>query len=231
MSRILVVDDELQIRRMLRASLQSSGYEVVLASEGAEGLKQFESARPDLIITDLAMPVMNGLELTQAVRRLGPTPIIVLSVRDTDTMKVNALDEGADDYLTKPFSMPELLARVRTQLRRLSNISSETTHIEVGDFIVDAETHTVSVQGSSVRLTPKEFDLMLLFARAPGKVLTHRVLLRSIWGSRGDQPEYLRVLVAGLRKKIERAEGKRYILSEPWVGYRLVPEGSAHDES
>ena len=231
MNRILVVDDEPQIRRMLRASLQSSGYEVALASDGAEGFSQFESGRPDLIITDLAMPVMNGLELTQAVRRLGSTPpIIVLSVRDTEAMKVNALDEGADDYLTKPFSMPELLARVRAQLRRLANNSTETTHIEVGDFVVDAETHTVTVQGSPVRLTPKEFDLMMLFARSPGKVLTHKVLLRSIWGPGSDQPEYLRVLVAGLRKKIERADGKRYIQSEPWVGYRLSPEGFAHDE-
>ncbi|MDE1162238.1 MAG: response regulator transcription factor [Acidobacteriaceae bacterium] len=226
MNRILVIDDEPQIRRMLRASLQSSGYEVILATDGEDGLRQYESERPDLIITDLAMPSMNGLELTRAVRRSGTTPIIVLSVRDTDVMKVSALDEGADDYLTKPFSMPELLARVRAQLRRLPGTLVEAAHIEVGDFVVDAEAHSVSVQGVPVHLTPKEFELILLLARASGKVLTHKVLLKAIWGSAGeDQPEYLRVLIAGLRKKIERAEGKRYIQSEPWVGYRFHPEG------
>lgn len=226
MNRILVVDDEPQIRRMLRTSLQSSGYEVVLAADGSEALKMLEQQHPDLIITDLAMPAMNGLELTQAVRRLGATPIIVLSVRDTDAMKVSALDEGADDYLTKPFSMPELLARVRAQLRRIPNETPVAARIEAGDFIIDADAHTVEVLSSTVHLTPKEFDLLLLMARAPGKVLTHKVLLRAIWGHAGDdQPEYLRVLVAGLRKKLERPEGKRYIQSEPWIGYRFVPEG------
>jgi two-component system KDP operon response regulator KdpE len=226
LNRILVVDDEPQIRRMLRASLQSSGYDVILASDGADGLKHFEAESPDLIITDLAMPAMNGIELTQAVRRVAATPIIILSVRDTDVMKVNALDEGADDYLTKPFSMPELLARVRAQLRRIPSGTAEASRIDVGDFIVDSDAHTVTVLQSAVHLTPKEFDLMLLLARTPGKVLTHKVLLRAIWGPAGeDQPEYLRVLIAGLRKKIERPEGKRYIQSEPWVGYRFLPEG------
>ncbi|WP_419806741.1 response regulator transcription factor [Terriglobus sp.] len=230
MNRILVVDDEPQIRRMLRTALQSSGYEVLLAADGAEGLKQFEIASPDLIVTDLAMPGVNGLELTQSVRRRTSTPIIVLSVRNSDAMKVNALDEGADDYLTKPFSVPELLARVRAQLRRVPDNAPEPARIVTGDFIVDADAHTISVQGSPVRLTPKEFDLMLLLARAPGRVLTHKFLLRAIWGPAGDeQPEYLRVLIAGLRKKIERGDGKHYIESEPWVGYRFLPDG--RDES
>jgi two-component system KDP operon response regulator KdpE len=224
--RILVVDDERQITRMLRASLQSSGYEVLTANNGVEGLERFESGRPDLIITDLAMPEMNGLELTQAVRRLDRTPIIVLSVRDADAMKVKALDEGADDYLTKPFSIPELLARIRAQFRRTSTEDPEQMRIETGDFVIDAEAHTVSVQGQALHLTPKEFDLLLLFARSPGRVLTHKVLLRAIWGPAGDdQPEYLRVLIAGLRKKIERGEGLKYIQSEPWVGYRFQPTG------
>jgi two-component system KDP operon response regulator KdpE len=226
LKRILVVDDERQIIRMLRASLQSSGYEVLTANNGVEGLEKFGSGRPDLIITDLAMPEMNGLELTQAVRRLDRTPIIVLSVRDTDAMKVKALDEGADDYLTKPFSMPELLARIRTQFRRTATAEPEQTHIEIGDFVVDADAHTVSVRGQALHLTPKEFDLLLLFARSPGRVLTHKVLLRAIWGPAGDdQPEYLRVLIAGLRKKIERGDGQKYIQSEPWVGYRFQPTG------
>ena len=226
MKRILVVDDERQIIRMLRASLQSSGYEVLTASNGIEGMEKFESGRPDLIVTDLAMPEMNGLELTQAVRRLERTPIIVLSVRDTDVMKVKALDEGADDYLTKPFSMPELLARIRAQFRRIATEKPEQRRFEVGDFVIDADAHTVSVRGQALHLTPKEFDLLLLFARSPGRVLTHKVLLRAIWGPAGDdQPEYLRVLIAGLRKKIERGEGQKYIQSEPWVGYRFQPTG------
>jgi len=226
LKRILVVDDERQIIRMLRASLQSSGYEVLTASNGVEGLERFGSGRPDLIITDLAMPEMNGLELTQAVRRLDRTPIIVLSVRDTDVMKVKALDEGADDYLTKPFSMPELLARIRTQFRRTATEQPEQTRFEIGDFVIDADAHTVSVRGQALHLTPKEFDLLLLFARSPGRVLTHKVLLRAIWGPAGDdQPEYLRVLIAGLRKKVERGDGPKYIQSEPWVGYRFQPTG------
>ncbi len=213
---------------MLRASLQSSGYEVLTAANGIEGLERFQADRPDLIITDLAMPEMNGLELTEAVRKLDRTPIIVLSVRDTDAMKVRALDEGADDYLTKPFSMPELLARIRAQLRRGEIEEPPQTHFEVGDFVVDADAHTVFVRGQIIRLTPKEFDLLLLFARSPGRVLTHKVLLRAIWGPAGDdQPEYLRVLIAGLRKKIEKGEGQKYIQSEPWVGYRFQPRGVA----
>ena len=224
MKRILVVDDEPQIKRMLRTSLQSSGYEVLQAANGLEALTQFESHKPDLIITDLAMPEMNGLELTQAIRRMASTPIIVLSVRDTDAMKVNALDEGADDYLTKPFSMSELLARVRAHIRRIPEPQLQASRLELGDFVIDADAHTASVQGTAVHLTPKEFALLLLFARSPGRVLTHKVLLRSIWGPAGaQQPEYLRVLVAGLRKKIERGEGPKYIQSEPWVGYRFQP--------
>ena len=228
MKRILVVDDERQIIRMLRASLQSSGYEVLTASNGIEGVERFESGRPDLIITDLAMPEMNGLELTQAVRRVDRTPIIVLSVRDTDVMKVKALDEGADDYLTKPFSVPELLARIRAQFRRTATEEPAQTRFEIGDFVIDADAHTVSVRDQALHLTPKEFDLLLLFARSPGRVLTHKVLLRAIWGPAGDdQPEYLRVLIAGLRKKIERGEGQKYIQSEPWVGYRFQPAGTS----
>jgi two-component system KDP operon response regulator KdpE len=230
LKRILVVDDERQITRMLRASLQSSGYEVIVANNGVEGLEKFRAELPDLIVTDLAMPEMNGLELTQAVRELAGTPIIVLSVRDTDAMKVKALDEGADDYLTKPFSMPELLARVRAQLRRTEPAKAAEARIASGDFVIDPEAHTVLVRGCAVHLTPKEFDLLLLFAQSPGRVLTHKVLLRAIWGPAGDeQPEYLRVLVAALRKKIERGDGSKYIQSEPWVGYRFVATAADGD--
>ena len=228
MKHILVVDDERQITRMLRTSLQSSGYTVSIANNGLEAYSQFEANQPDLVITDLAMPEMNGLELTQSIRRVATTPIIVLSVRDGDTMKVKALDEGADDYLTKPFSMPELLARVRAQLRRAPTNEEQETYFEFGDFVIDQQAHTVSVRSEPVHLTPKEFDLLVLFARSQGRVLTHKVLLRGIWGPAGEnQPEYLRVLVAGLRKKIERdATNPKYIESEPWVGYRFHPAGS-----
>jgi two-component system KDP operon response regulator KdpE len=227
--RILVVDDERQITRMLRASLQASGYDVVIANDGLEGFAQFESERPDLIITDLAMPEMNGLELTQAVRNVSNVPIIVLSVRSGDRMKVKALDDGADDYLTKPFSTPELLARVRAQLRRGAQSQAIETRLEAGDFVIDTNAHTVSVRGSTIHLTPKEFDLLVLFAASPERVLTHKVLLKAIWGPAGeDQPEYLRVLVAGLRKKIEQQD-KKYIQSEPWVGYRFLPSGTIKD--
>jgi two-component system KDP operon response regulator KdpE len=226
LKRILVVDDEKQITRMLRTALQSSGYEVLVAGNGAEAYTRFEADHPDLIITDLAMPEMTGLDLTRAVRRLAQTPIIVLSVRDTDAMKVAALDEGADDYLTKPFSLPELLARVRAQLRRLAEPDNLESRLEVGDFVIDTDAHAVSVRGQTIHLTPKEFDLLLLFARAPRRVLTHKILLRGIWGPTGEhQPEYLRVLIAQLRKKVEPANGSHYIASEPWVGYRFEPEG------
>ncbi len=225
MKHILVVDDERQITRMLRTSLQSSGYTVNTASDGLEAFERFKVERPDLIITDLAMPGMDGLELTEAVRRVATTPIIVLSVRDTDAMKVKALDEGADDYLTKPFSMPELLARVRAQLRRVPPPAEDEAPLIVGDFMLDPAAHTASLRGQELHLTPKEFDLLALLLRNPHRVMTHKVLLRSIWGPVGDdQPEYLRVLIGQLRKKLD-GEGQRYIQSEPWVGYRLRPEG------
>ncbi len=227
MKRILVVDDERQITRMLRTSLQSSGYAVSVASNGMEGFECFETEEPDLIITDLAMPEMNGLELTEAVRRVAKTPIIVLSVRDTEAMKVTALDEGADDYLTKPFSMPELLARVRVQLRRAETVEPAEARMELGDFVIDVDAHTATLRGQQLHLTPKEFDLLAVLLRNPERVMTHKVLLRAVWGPAGEeQPEYLRVLVGQLRKKLH-GNGQNYIQSEPWVGYRLRPGGEA----
>jgi len=220
--KILIVDDERQITRVLRTSLQSHGYEVETASDGQEALKTYEHFQPDLVITDLSMPDMDGVELTKAIRRLGETPIIVLSVREQDATKVLALDSGADDYVTKPFSAPELLARVRVQLRRVAEEPATEGNVVEGDFAVDLEAHRVTVRGEVIHLTPKEFDLLLLFLRNVGRVLTHKQLLRAIWGTAGaDQPEYLRVLVAQLRKKIDDPDGKSYVENEPWIGYRF----------
>jgi two-component system KDP operon response regulator KdpE len=231
MKRILVVDDETQITRVLRTALQSSGYSVDVANDGMEAFRKFEAHTPDLIVTDLAMPGMSGVELTQAVRRIAETPIIVLSVRDSDLMKVTALDEGADDYLTKPFSMVELMARVRAQLRRNKADVLATEFLKEGDFILDAAAHKLSLRGEELHLTPKEFDLMQLLLRNAGRVMTHKVLLRAIWGPGGDsQPDYLRILVGQLRKKLDRGTGTRYIQSEPWIGYRLEAEGTHEAE-
>lgn len=230
MTRVLVVDDERQILRVLRAALQAGGYEVVTAGDGREGLQQFQQQTPDLVITDLAMPVMDGVELVRAIRERSQVPVIVLSVRNAESMKVRALDEGADDYLTKPFSTPELLARIRARLRSSADLPSTPEAIAVGDFVIDVEAHSATVTGQDIHFTPKEFDLLLVFARKPDRVLTHRVLLREVWGGTAvDQPENLRVLVGSLRKKLEGVNAKRYIESEPWVGYRFHPSGEDED--
>ena len=223
-AKILVVDDERQITRVLRSSLESHGYSVAIAQDGVEALRSFEQQAPDLIITDLSMPNMDGVELTRAVRQTSQIPIIVLSVREQDHAKVMALDSGADDYMTKPFSTPELLARVRVQLRRRRERQEEELPgtLAEGDFSIDREAHRVLIRGDEVHLTPKEFELLVLFLQNVGRVLTHKTLLRSIWGAAGgNQPEYLRVLVAQLRKKIDRADAESYIESEPWIGYRF----------
>jgi two-component system KDP operon response regulator KdpE len=222
--RILIVDDERQITRVLRTSLQSSGYEVTVANNGLEAFDLFASIAPDLIITDLVMPEMGGVELTRAIRRISEVPIIILSVRDQETMKVAALDEGASDYVTKPFSMPELLARVRANLRKTAHDEPAPATLTVGDIFIDTAARLVRVRDTEIHLTPKEFDLLLLLAASPNRVLTHKFLLRQIWGPAGeDQPEYLRVLIAQLRKKLDSNDSSRYIESEPWIGYRLRP--------
>ena len=227
--KILIVDDERQITRALRASLQSYGFEVSTAPDGLEALEMFDQVRPDLLITDLSMPDMDGVELTKAVRKFSEIPIIVLSVRDQDAHKVLALDSGADDYITKPFSVTELLARVRAHLRRRGEPIDQATSIQAGEFFIDTEAHRVVVRGQELHLSPKEFELLLLLTRNAGRVLTHKVLLRGVWGPGGEeQPDYLRVLVAQLRKRIDVPGSESYIASEPWVGYRFRPEPKAH---
>ena len=224
--RILVIDDESQITRVLRASLSAQGYDVRTANDPEEGLRLFHDWPPDLVVTDLMMPGMSGVEVCRFIRSRGTTPVIVLSVREHERSKVEALDAGADDYVTKPFGIQELLARVRAQLRRAPERT--TAAIEAGDFVVDAQAHTITVQGKDVHLTPKEFDLLLHLARNSGKVMTHRALLTAVWGAQSaHQPEYLRVFVGQLRKKLEGETGRQYIQTEPWVGYRFIPEGWA----
>jgi two-component system KDP operon response regulator KdpE len=223
---ILVVDDEPQITRVLKTTLSSQGYAIRTASDGDEALQVMKEWMPDLLITDLRMPHMNGLELCRHVRAKSPLPIIVLSVKGEEKIKVDALDAGADDYVTKPFSVNELLARVRAALRRVATGQQPASEvIELGSFRIDPQLRSVQVGGREVHLTPKEFELLVYLARHSGKVITHRVLLAAIWGENSvEQPEYLRVFVGHLRKKLEPEEhAPRYILTEPWVGYRFDP--------
>jgi two-component system KDP operon response regulator KdpE len=222
--RILIIDDEPQITRVLRAALSGQRYDVRVANDPEEALRLFAEWEPDLVITDLIMPDISGLEICQAIRKKSLTPIIVLSVRDQEQAKVEALDAGADDYVIKPFRTQELLARVRAHLRRAPERAGDTP-IEAGDFLVDPAAHRVTVSGEPMHLTPKEFELLLFFVRNADKVLTHRALLGAVWGAQSTQPEHLRVLVGQLRKKLQAEPGKEYIQTEPWVGYRFLPSG------
>jgi two-component system, OmpR family, KDP operon response regulator KdpE len=226
--RILVVDDEPQLTRVLRTGLKSRGYDVRVAADGLAGFEAFNDWHPDLVITDLAMPNVDGLELCKRLRAISQVPIIVLSAKGEEKTKVEALDLGADDFVTKPFGIDELLARVRASLRRAKapplNEATQTV-LESGDFHVDLETREITVRGKAIHLTPKEFDLLVYFIKHSEKVLTHRTLLAALWGGHYvEQNEYLRVFVGNLRKKIEPdAATPRYILTEPWIGYRFDP--------
>ena len=223
---ILVVDDEAQITRVLKTSLSAQGYGIRTASDGMQALLEMKTWTPDLIITDLRMPNMDGLELCRQVRSESRVPIIVLSVKGEEAIKVEALDAGADDYVTKPFSINELLARVRAALRRTHiDEQSVTPVIDIGDFHIDIPGRRVEVRSQEVRLTPKEFDVLVYLARNPDKVITHRALLAAVWGPNSvEQTEYLRVCIGHLRKKLEPDEAvPRYIVTEPWVGYRFEP--------
>lgn len=224
--RILVVDDDQHITLVLRSGLTKHGYDVRVAAEGESALELFQAWTPDLVVTDVSMPNVNGLELCGRLRAISRVPIIVLSVKGDESVKIEVLDAGADDYVTKPFGIGELLARVRAALRRSPvTADDEEAIIEEGDFRVDPQARDVSVAGKDVHLSPKEFDLLLYFIRHPGRVLTHRTLLAKIWGGNSvEQTEYLRVFVRHLRKKIEPDPAKPcYILTDPWVGYRFVP--------
>jgi two-component system KDP operon response regulator KdpE len=227
-SRVLVVDDEAQITRVLRTVLASHGYEVRTATEGDAALSNFRDWRPELVITDLCMPHMDGIELCRRIRAISAVPIIVLSVKGDEHSKVEALDCGADDYVTKPFGIDELMARVRAALRRGASASAdEAAAFDVGEFRVDLDARRVHAHGQEVRLTPKEFDLFVYLARRPNRVLPHAELLEAVWGEHSqEQPEYLRVFMGQLRKKLEPdPSSPRYLVTEPWVGYRFNPNG------
>lgn len=229
--KVLVVDDESSITRTLRASFLANGYDVRTAQDGISGLQVLEDWGPELIITDLAMPEMDGIELCRRVRAFSTIPIILLSVQEDTSSKIAALDAGADDYVTKPFSIDELLARVRTALRRLDLIRDLTAPavdqkmLDIGDFSVNLLNRQVMIRDVEVRLTPREYELLVFFLRNADRVLTHSFVIKSVWGARTThQPEYLRVVVAALRKKIEPDPNHpRYLLTDPWVGYRFTP--------
>jgi two-component system KDP operon response regulator KdpE len=220
--RVLVVDDELAIRRFLRISMEAEGYTFIEAESGEAGLIAAATQRPELIILDLGLPDMDGFTVLQRLREWSAIPVIILTVRDSEEEKVGLLDAGADDYLTKPFGVPELLARVRVALRHKQPADSEPS-VRIGDLEIDFADRAVMLRGEPVRLTATEYELLRILARHVGKVVTQRQLLKEIWGPQAvDQSQYLRVYVAQLRKKLERDPGRpEFILTEPGVGYRL----------
>jgi two-component system KDP operon response regulator KdpE len=224
--RILVVDDEPQIRQVLSGFLAARDFDVRDASDGDRALAIFKEWAPNLIITDLSMPRMGGISLCRELRRHSSVPILVLSVRDEEAMKVEALESGADDYVTKPFGMDELLARVRASLRRAMTVAPVTEVVEVGDFRLNSESHRAEIKGrGDISLTPKEFELLAFLMNNPDRVITQRALLEDIWGrTYSDQSDSVRALVRQLRKKIEKNPASpKYLKTEPWVGYRFEP--------
>jgi two-component system, OmpR family, KDP operon response regulator KdpE len=223
-STILVVDDEPQIRRVMRTTLSSNGYSVVEAKSGEEALEMVRKERPELVLLDVNMPGMGGLETCREIRDQSDIAIIMLTVRNTEHDKVLALDAGADDYVVKPFSVEELLARIRAALRRTTSAEPIPSYVS-DDLEIDFERRKVLVKGNPVRLTPKEFDLLRHLVSSLGKPLEHRRLLQAVWGpDYGNETEYLRVFINQLRKKIEPDPSHpKYIHTDPWVGYRFEP--------
>lgn len=222
---ILVVDDEPQIRRVMRSTLSTHGYLITEAKTGEEGVESARKERPDLVLLDINMPGMGGLEACKEIRRLSDAPIIMLTVRNAERDKVMALDAGADDYVVKPFGIEELLARIRSALRRYAPGDAVAPFVSK-DVNIDFESRQVTVRGRDVHLTPKEFDVLKHLVANQGKPLTHRRLLQSVWGpDYGEETENLRVVINQLRKKIEADPARpKYILTEPWIGYRFQPQ-------
>jgi two-component system KDP operon response regulator KdpE len=223
--KILVVDDDPQIRRVMKVTLVGHGYEVIEARSGEEALEKLPGEMPNLVLLDMNMPGIGGLETCRSLRQGSDIPVIILTVRNSEKDKVAALDAGADDYVTKPFGIEELLARIRAALRRSpTSPESGPRGFSSADLEIDFETRRVRARGADVRLTPKEFELLRCLVAHAGKPVTHRELLQAVWGpDHGDEPEYLRVFINQLRKKIEPDPAKpRFIVTEPWVGYRFV---------
>ncbi len=222
--RLLIVDDEPQIQRFLRHALSAAGYEVVLAGDGATALQLAAARPPDLMVLDLGLPDRDGKTIIGELRQHSAVPIIVLSARDQEAEKIAALDLGANDFVAKPFAVGELLARIRAALRIQRGDASRSDRFTLGDVAIDVAAHRVEMRGAAVKLTPKEFELLVLLARHPGRVLTHRQILEKVWGPAhvGDTP-YLRVFIGQLRQKIEANPAEpRLILTEPGVGYRAT---------
>jgi two-component system KDP operon response regulator KdpE len=225
--RILLVDDEMSIQRAVGPLLRSRGYEVEAALTAADALRAVSTHPPDLVVLDLGLPDMEGTEVCRRIRSQSSLPILILSARGRQEDKVAALDLGADDYITKPFGPEELLARIRVWLRRtVPENDAESGCMNAGDLVIDYDRRRVLRGDDEIRLTPKEFELFALLARNPDRVMTHRAILKAVWGPNAvDQPEHLWVLVGQLRKKIERDPSHpRYLVSEPWVGYRFVTD-------
>jgi len=220
---VLVIDDEAQIRRLLRITLEANGYKVIEAAGGKDGLVEAATRRPDIVILDLGLPDMDGVAVLKRLREWSQAPVVVLSVRDRDEDKIVALDEGADDYVTKPFSTPELLARLRVAIRHVQSADEEVV-FRSGGLEVDLVERRVSVKGQEVKLTVTEYALLRLLVRHAGRVLTHRQILKEVWGPNAvEQTHYLRVYVARLREKIEQEPSRPVLLiTEPGIGYRLI---------
>jgi two-component system, OmpR family, KDP operon response regulator KdpE len=221
--RIMVVDDQPKIRRFMRSTLVAEGYEVNEAKNGEAALENIRELRPDLVVLDMNMPGMGGLAACRAIRKDSDIAIIMLTVRNSEEDKVAALDAGADDFVSKPFSTPELMARIRAALRRVPSAQSSPKKIRLGEIVVNFDERTVSRGGVSAHLTPKELDLLRYLTQHPNQALSHRELLQAVWGpDYGDQVDYLRVFIKNLRKKMEaNPEHPQYITTDPWVGYRL----------
>ncbi len=223
---ILIIEDEQPIRRFLKASLSNQGYRVSEAISGEEGLRMAAAQPPDLVILDLGLPDLDGQDVLKRLREWYTSPIIVLSARDQESQKITALDSGADDYVTKPFGVGELLARMRTAIRHAHQVGPEAMTVTIGDIRVDLAARLVYRNGDEVHLTPLEYKLLVTMVKHAGKVLTHRFLLREVWGPQDSQENhYLRVFVASMRRKLEdNAARPRYILTEQGVGYRFAAE-------
>ena len=228
--RVLVVDDEPQIRRIMRTTLTTAGYEVEDAKTGEEALWKVRDYRPDLVLLDINLPGMSGLATCRALRADPNIAIIMLTVHNTETAKVEALDAGADDFVSKPFSTPELLARIRAALRRVPVAQSSASRLRIGDLTIDFTARSVTRGATSSHLTPKELDLLRYLTQHANEAVSHRELLQAVWGpDYGDQVDYLRAFIKSLRKKIElNPDRPQYITTEPWVGYRFngIPESS-----